>query len=521
MVTQNIYVFSDSLSDTGNAFALSRGLVPPSPPYFNGRFSNGPVAVEQLPALLGSDYNLQQTNNYAFGGATTGRSNVFEDDVRTDLPGLLDEVDAFQSQLGTGKADPNGLYIVWAGPNDFIDTLRGSPLPDPTGAGTTFADPNVLLQQGSLNIKNAVSTLESLGAKNFVVPNVANLGRLPAAGGASAELTAISRAFNAAVDLELSNLKFKTTRVDLYSTGEAIASDPGKFGYTNITDPLLFSPAGSNPDQFFFWDQFHPTTKTHGIFADTISQTLSGKIPQPSFNQISGTNQNDFRVGASANDDMDGLKGNDILNGRQGNDRIEGWQGNDQLSGNQGDDTLSGGDGDDFLSGSLGSDIAFGGIGADRLLGQAGKDILVGDAGKDSLLGGLGADYLLGGEGQDLLQGDTGQDILNGGLGKDALTGGLGDDRLDGGTSDDRLTGNQGSDQFFYRPGDGNDVITDFAKGSDKIDLSSFRFQGFSDFTSKANLNGSLINFGSGNTLRLNQVNVATLSASDFIFTQA
>lgn len=520
MVTNNIYVFGDSVSDTGNAFALSLGLIPPSPPYFNGRFSNGPVAVERLPALLGSDYSLQQSNNYAFGGATTGRSNVFEDDARIDLPGLLDEIDAFRSKVGTGRADPNGLYIVWAGPNDFIDTLRGSPLPDPTGAGTTFADPGVLLQQGSLNIKNVVSTLESLGAKNFVVPNVGNLGRLPAAGGASVELTAISKAFNAAVDLELSNLKFKTTRVDLYSTGEAIASDPGRFGYTNVTDALLFSPLGSNPDQFFFWDQFHPTTKTHGIFADTINQTLAGNIPQPSFNRIRGTNRNDLRVGTSANDDVDGFEGNDNLSGREGNDRVEGWQGKDQLFGNQGDDILSGGDAADTLSGSLGSDIAFGGTGVDQLLGQAGKDILVGDAGKDSVFGGLGADYLLGGEGQDLLQGDAGQDSLNGGMREDRLTGGIGDDRLDGGMGNDRLTGSQGSDQFFYRPGGGNDVITDFEKGSDKTDLSSFRFQNFSDFTSKASLNSSLINFGDGNTLRLNRVNVATLSASDFIFTQ-
>ncbi|MEP0915169.1 SGNH/GDSL hydrolase family protein, partial [Leptolyngbya sp. GB1-A1] len=332
MATKNIYVFGDSISDTGNAFAASGRLIPPSPPYFNGRFSNGPVAVEQLATLLGTGYSLQQPNNLAFGGATTGRSNVLEDDVRRDLPGLLDQIDAFRSRVGTGSADPDGLYIVWAGSNDFIDTLRGSPLPDPLGAGTTFADPAALLREGSLNIKNAVSTLESAGAKNFVVPNVGNLGRLPAAGGASAELTAISKAFNAAVDLELGNLTFKTTRVDLFSLGESIASDPAKFGYTNITTPLLFSPQ-SNPNEFFFWDQFHPTTKTHGIFADTINQTITGTIPQPSFNRVAGNNRNNILVGTRANDDIDGFRGNDLLSSRQGNDRIEGEQGNDILFG--------------------------------------------------------------------------------------------------------------------------------------------------------------------------------------------
>ena len=38
---KNIYVFGDSLSDNGSLFAASGGMAPPSPPYFNGRFSNG------------------------------------------------------------------------------------------------------------------------------------------------------------------------------------------------------------------------------------------------------------------------------------------------------------------------------------------------------------------------------------------------------------------------------------------------------------------------------------------------
>ena len=42
-----MYVFGDSLSDNGNVLALTGGLYPPAP-YFQGQFSNGPVAVEWL-----------------------------------------------------------------------------------------------------------------------------------------------------------------------------------------------------------------------------------------------------------------------------------------------------------------------------------------------------------------------------------------------------------------------------------------------------------------------------------------
>ncbi|MBI3393045.1 MAG: hypothetical protein HY039_07635 [Nitrospirae bacterium] len=47
-----IFVFGDSLSDDGNAYVLTGGLNPPSPPYAQ-RFSNGPVAVEYLAAWMG------------------------------------------------------------------------------------------------------------------------------------------------------------------------------------------------------------------------------------------------------------------------------------------------------------------------------------------------------------------------------------------------------------------------------------------------------------------------------------
>src|SRR4026209_484478 len=48
-----IILFGDSLSDTGNVFDATSAVpgtaaIPISPPYFRGRFANGPMWIEEL-----------------------------------------------------------------------------------------------------------------------------------------------------------------------------------------------------------------------------------------------------------------------------------------------------------------------------------------------------------------------------------------------------------------------------------------------------------------------------------------
>jgi phospholipase/lecithinase/hemolysin len=37
-----LYAFGDSLTDNGNAYSWTRGKIPKSPPYWKGRFAEGP-----------------------------------------------------------------------------------------------------------------------------------------------------------------------------------------------------------------------------------------------------------------------------------------------------------------------------------------------------------------------------------------------------------------------------------------------------------------------------------------------
>ncbi|MCE7796310.1 M10 family metallopeptidase C-terminal domain-containing protein [Sphingobium sufflavum] len=98
----------------------------------------------------------------------------------------------------------------------------------------------------------------------------------------------------------------------------------------------------------------------------------------------------------------------------------------------------------------------------------------------NTLTGTSEQDTLTGGWNNDTLYGLGGNDRLVGGLGNDILDGGDGNDTLIGGSGRDTLTGGAGADIFrFESTGDSGtttssrDIITDFTRGQDRIDLSA------------------------------------------------
>jgi Ca2+-binding RTX toxin-like protein len=77
----------------------------------------------------------------------------------------------------------------------------------------------------------------------------------------------------------------------------------------------------------------------------------------------------------------------------------------------------------------------------------------------------------------DRMRGFAGNDVMLGNRGNDTLSGDGGNDTLCGGGGMDRLTGNAGADVFDFNVATDSaprarDVITDFVRGVDKIDLS-------------------------------------------------
>ena len=248
--------YGDSLSDNGNLWAATGHTTPASPPYYFGRFSDGPVTVEQLTTDLG----LSQTHllDFAYGGAVTGLGPV------GGPPGMLTQLGYSLTLPAVQAVLPSALVVVWGGANDYFQNPAISPTV-PVG-----------------NLLGIISTLEAHGATHILVPGMPDLSLTPAYHGVSAAQT-FSQQFNA--DL-LAGLPSGVIYFNTYGFMHSVVGDPSAYGFTNVTMPCLVVPPPpalpivcGQPDQYLFWDNVHPTTTADSFLAAGFEQAV---VPEPS-----------------------------------------------------------------------------------------------------------------------------------------------------------------------------------------------------------------------------------------------
>jgi phospholipase/lecithinase/hemolysin len=275
---QKVFVFGDSLSDTGNVFTVTGSVpsnpIPVSPPYFTGRFSNGPVWVEILAELLDLELRpfLAGGTNFAFGGAEIelDTEDVFERDIGVTIPSIRSQVQAFFAQHLFDDTDSEALYIIWGGANDLRDAL------------VTATDPLTAVQPAVDGLIAAIEDLADAGAVYFLIPNLPNLGHTPESRGRGpdgvARATAVSVAFNNALATALDSLEagrsITIIRLDTFARLEEVMANPAAFGFTNATeaclagDPFVGGTPCTQPTAYVFWDLIHPTAAAHAILAE-------------------------------------------------------------------------------------------------------------------------------------------------------------------------------------------------------------------------------------------------------------
>jgi len=125
----NLFVFGDSLSDSGNNAVVLAPNVTPVPisgnsfiatfPYASGRYTNAQVWAQILASSLGLSANpsLLGGTDYAFGGALTGplTPNPFPSGLLNPFPPSLETQAAFFLSQHGPVIPSDALYVVEGG----------------------------------------------------------------------------------------------------------------------------------------------------------------------------------------------------------------------------------------------------------------------------------------------------------------------------------------------------------------------------------------------------------------------
>ena len=218
--------------------------------------------------------------DYAFAGAS-----VTDDDDDEPLFTLKSELDSYLV-AHQDHADEKNLYVVWIGSNDYLA------VPEDVEQST---------HEVNETIKDNLERLVKKGAKHFLILNIPDLGRVPAAREfeSEAEMSALAQMHNSVLKDNIEKLRVKYPsvqwiEVNIEAELNEMLDNPTSNGFLNVKDTCnessLDEPstqsmlkvastmnvrsAKSACDGFLFFDMVHPTALAHSILARRVHEIL-------------------------------------------------------------------------------------------------------------------------------------------------------------------------------------------------------------------------------------------------------
>jgi phospholipase/lecithinase/hemolysin len=276
----HIYAFGDDFVDTGNGLkdykdAFDQGQMEAwvikalDATYWEGRASNGPVAVEILAERL--EVGL---TNYAVWGAESGNCPDEELDIFKN-PCLLGQIDKFEADIGNTKADIEALYFIVIGSGDIFWKIDEGQFPD-----KTYPE---LADQVVDNIILAITRLAGLGAKHFMIGNMFDLASYPFYKH-NKHVTEFQTQINSRLPGDMEklalDLNIKIDVFDFIEASERIRSNAEQYGLTNLKDACTTAPWDlsyfcENPDEYYYYVSLYPSRIVHQAMGEAMAEQLS------------------------------------------------------------------------------------------------------------------------------------------------------------------------------------------------------------------------------------------------------
>jgi len=259
-----VIIFGDSLSDTGNAYKLSNYTWPIVPPYYQGRFCNGPNWVDRLTTI--------NKSNYAYGGATTD-SNFVQGLTKLNtlaVPGVRQQIAMYLNDSSNSTIDfTRTLYIIWAGGNDLV------------------YNSSLTISSIVNSLMNGIRDLLAVGAKNFLIFNQPPVQAFPYFSrlNRTAVFTALTIQANTYINTSITAIQNNNTNtsIQIFDVNALIttilANQSIPFSNTvakcwdssNLTSVTILC---NDPSTYVFIDNFHFTSTVHQLIANALSPFL-------------------------------------------------------------------------------------------------------------------------------------------------------------------------------------------------------------------------------------------------------
>ena len=210
--------------------------------------------------------SLRGGSNYAWAGALTADDRPLGGGLI--IPSINTQVSTYLGSQG-GLASADALHIVFGGGNDLAALLNNG-FDSVTGA--------LAAQLAAANILNSVTTLIAAGADAILVPNLPDLGLTPLYQGNSANANALTQEFNRALTAGLFDLE-EVIEFDTFAFLNSVINDFAESSAPCLTSTTLCD----KPQDYLFFDDFHPTTRFYAGYAGALQLTIaqSQGVPEP------------------------------------------------------------------------------------------------------------------------------------------------------------------------------------------------------------------------------------------------